>query len=137
MSLNIKNEFLNFKKKELIKYSQICLDKFYNKKVFEPLLDEYLNARYNEYRTNFTKSDVINNINEKLNQHALTLEMDKNIININLKFFYYLHNIDSTKDRDKRKKIIDKINAFRINKLNIEEIEENIYDLITDNKNII
>ena len=46
MSLNVVNEFIKFKKKTLNSYAKLCLDKYYDKKIFDELLEHYIKIRY-------------------------------------------------------------------------------------------
>ena len=44
--LNVMNTYLKFNRKRLINYSKIILEKYYNKTIFEGLIDAYFNLRY-------------------------------------------------------------------------------------------
>lgn len=46
--LNVMNTYLKFNRKRLINYSKIILEKYYNKTIFEGLIDTYFNLRYTE-----------------------------------------------------------------------------------------
>ena len=46
MANNIAREYIDFSKKNITKYLKIILDKYYAKKIVDPLLEVYINVRY-------------------------------------------------------------------------------------------
>ena len=134
MSLNIYNEYLKFNRKRLINYSKICLDKYYNKHIFESFLDKYFSIRYNDIDNNLN----INNINKELTLLGESLGKDNKLdsIKIILNYFpliYYFDNLIKMNEDD----LLNKINNFRNTKLSLDNIDDSfIKELLLDNKKI-
>ena len=133
MSLNVMNTYLKFNRRRLISYSKIILEKYYNKAIFEELLDTYINLRYDE---------LPNGLNLKLLNKALvnkaedlkTYNMDDVIIILTyFPFIYYLDNFIK-KDVDIT---ISKINNYRVKQLKLDELDNELKNnILSDQKRI-
>ena len=93
MANNIAREYIDFSKKNITKYLKIILDKYYAKKIVDPLLEVYINVRYynNEdikIQRDLYSSYLIKNVNMDLK----TINNDKCIEGFE-KFLEY-HNIE-------------------------------------------
>ena len=73
MANNIAREYIDFSKKNITKYLKIILDKYYAKKIVDPLLEVYINVRY--YNNEDIKyKNFISNINYYLRQKAIEMK---------------------------------------------------------------
>ena len=73
MANNIAREYIDFSKKNITKYLKIILDKYYAKKIVDPLLEVYINVRY--YNNEDIKyKNFTSNINYYLRQKAIEMK---------------------------------------------------------------
>ena len=123
MSCNIIKEYAEFSKKNISKYYEMIMGKYYNKEIVNMFLNNYIDIRYydldiDKYSRNITK------INKKFKDiYENIAEEDK----ITAKFIYTLFDIifylDDVLEIDNIEKIFDFINKIRIEKLGIDEKE--------------
>ena len=123
MSCNIIKEYAEFSKKNISKYYEMIMSKYYNKEIVDMFLNKYIDIRYydldiDKYSRNITK------INKKFKDiYENIAEEDK----ITAKFIYTLFDIifylDDVLEIDNIEKIFDLINRIRIEKLGIDEKE--------------
>ena len=123
MSCNIIKEYAEFSKKNISKYYEMIMGKYYNKEIVNMFLNNYIDIRYydldiDKYSRNITK------INKKFKDiYENIAEEDK----ITAKFIYTLFDIifylDDVLEIDNIEKIFDFINKIRIEKLGINEKE--------------
>ena len=59
MANNISREYIDFSKKNITKYLKIILDKYYAKKIVDPLLEVYINVRYYNNEDNAILMDLV------------------------------------------------------------------------------
>ena len=123
MSCNVIKEYAEFSKKNISKYYEMIMGKYYNKEIVNMFLNNYIDIRYydldiDKYSRNITK------INKKFKDiYENIAEEDK----ITAKFIYTLFDIifylDDVLEIDNIEKIFDLINKIRIEKLGIDEKE--------------
>ena len=121
MSCNIIKEYAEFSKKNISKYYEMIMGKYYNKEIVNMFLNNYIDIRYydldiDKYSRNITK------INKKFKDiYESIAEEDK----ITAKFIYIMFDIifylDDVLETDDIEKIFDLINKIRIEKLGINE----------------
>lgn len=134
MSLNVMKEYLKFNKKRLINYTKICLEKYYNKSIFENLLETYFNVRYYEIPDTLTTTII----NKTLVKEAEILSKNYDIedIKIILEYFPCIYYFDhfSKKDIDD---LLLKINNFRAKTLSLEPLDSSLKkDIQEDEKKL-
>ena len=120
MSCNIVKEYADFSKKNITKYYELIMGKFYDKELVNTFVNKYIDIRYydldtDKYSRNLTKinknlTEIYNNIEEKKD----TAKFIKILFDI----IFYLDDVLETKNLDN---IIDIINKIRIEKLGIKE----------------
>ena len=110
MANNIAREYIDFSKKNITKYLKIILDKYYAKKIVDPLLEVYINVRY--YNNEDIKyKNFTSNINYYLRQKAIEMkenEDEDTIFKIKNTFylFKYILYFDNVEDYESLKKVI-------------------------------
>lgn len=132
--LNVMNTYLKFNRKRLINYSKIILEKYYNKTIFEGLIDTYFNLRYTELPSGLCAKVI----NKDLVKKAEILSKDNDVddIKLILSYFPFIYYLDGflKKDIDV---IEDKVNDFRFKQLNLEPIDDELKSTwISDKKRI-
>ena len=132
--LNVMNTYLKFNRKRLINYSKIILEKYYNKTIFEGLIDTYFNLRYTELPSGLCAKVI----NKDLVKKAEILSKDNDVddIKLILSYFPFIYYLDGflKKDIDV---IVDKVNDFRFKQLNLEPIDDELKSTwISDKKRI-
>ena len=78
MSYNIIEEYVQFIKKEYLKFYKIVLRTKYNKKMIEPLLDRYIVVRYYNETVFASQKDVVERINKDLSRVIYSLMKTSN-----------------------------------------------------------
>lgn len=134
MSLNVMNTYLKFNRKRLISYSKIILEKYYNKNIFENLLDTYINCRYVDIPDNISAKFI----NKELVKKAEELSKEEEVLDIKLvlSYFPFIYYLDSflKKDVDVT---IEKINDFRKKNLKLDNLDSDFKtSLVNDRKRI-
>lgn len=124
MSLNVVNEFIKFKKKTLNSYAKLCLDKYYDKKIFDELLDHYIKIRYYDELDLMTSKSFIKKINNQLIEKAKEIVIDSKNNNIEhlLYFFVFVYQLDGLIKLDVNL-LVDKINKYRKDTLHLEKLD--------------
>lgn len=127
MTLNVMNEYLKFNRKRLVNYSKICLEKYYDKNIFEPFLDTYFNIRYYEIPEGLNARII----NKELVSCAEELAQNKKIddIKILLQYFPYVYYFDGFLKKDVDE-LISKIDEFRLKVLNLDSMDSTLKDTI-------
>lgn len=106
MSYNIIDEYINFIKKEYLKFYKIILRTKYNKQVIEPLLDRYIMVRYYNETIYASNKDVVERINKELSRVIFSLMKKSNeelLKNIYALFGYIMYYDDCFLISDERK----------------------------------
>lgn len=125
MSLNVIKEFINFDKNRINDIARIVLGKYYNKPVFNTLLDTYISIRYYDAFGDIKSGKtigVINNYLTKCGQNLTTSNQD--IIKYSLTFFGFVYYFDGVSSRFNNKEILIKVNNFRTTKLGLNNLDE-------------
>lgn len=128
MSLNIMNEFIHFKVDTISSYAAICLDKNYKKQTFSKLANTYVKIRYEDFDNELANTHSKNRIVSILNNHLISKaqKLNKTADNKSLKqmlyFFGFVYHLDNVLDNYSDNEIINKINDYRKNVLNLEPI---------------
>lgn len=78
MTYNIIEEYIQFVKKEYLKFYKIILRTKYNKKLIEPLLDRYIMVRYYNETVFASRKDVVERINKELSRVIVSLMKTSN-----------------------------------------------------------
>lgn len=121
MSCNIIKEYAEFNKKNINKYYELIMGKFYDKELVNLFVNNYIDIRYydldtDKYSRNITK------INKKFKELSETIEEEKKtkakFISVLFDIIYYLDDVIET---DNKEEIIELINKIRIEKLGINE----------------
>ena len=135
MSVNIIKEYAEFSKKNIDKYFELIMGKFYDKELVDKFLSEYINIRYydldtDKYSRNITKinkklTDVYNNISEK--------EKEAKFIHIMFDVILYLDDVLEIDNIDEIFKLIDQIRKEKIG-INEEDFITKFKELYEKNK---
>lgn len=141
MANNIAREYIDFSKKNISKYLKLILDKYYAKKVVDPLLDTYINIRY--YNNEDIKyKNFESNINYYLKQKAIEMKEDTDedvVFKVKSTFylFKYILYFDNVTPYESLKKIILDIDEYRNEELGINDdtFIDTFYTLIKENEN--
>lgn len=140
MANNIAREYIDFSKKNITKYLKIILDKYYAKKIVDPLLEVYINVRY--YNNEDIKyKNFTSNINYYLRQKAIEMkenEDEDTIFKIKNTFylFKYILYFDNVEEYESLKKVILEIDEYRNEELglNDETFIDTLYELVKENE---
>ena len=140
MANNIAKEYIDFSKKNIIKYLKIILDKYYSKKIVDPLLEEYINIRY--YNNEDTKyKNFESNINYYLKQKAIEIKEDADediVFKVKNTFylFKYILCFDNVTSYELLKEIILEIDEYRNKTLGLNEdtFSDTLYNLVKENE---
>ena len=140
MANNIAREYIDFSKKNITKYLKIILDKYYAKKIVDPLLEVYINVRY--YNNEDIKyKNFTSNINYYLRQKAIEMkenEDEDTIFKIKNTFylFKYILYFDNVEEYESLKKVILEIDEYRNEELglNDETFIDSLYELVKENE---
>ncbi len=121
MSLNVIKEYADFSKKNISKYFELIMGKYYDKTLTNKYLDKYIDIRYydldtDKYSRNITKiKKTLKEIYESTEEEKKTLA----------KFIYMLFDImlylDDVIEVENTDEIMNIINQIRIQKLGIDE----------------
>lgn len=130
MSLNVMNEYIDFKKKAIHQYASLCLDKYYHKKIFDVLLDCYVHIRY--YNINDDLNDkkgrdkIAFLINKSLVKEAKKLVIEDNQAKVEamLNFFGFVYQLDGVLEVKDYESVILDINHYRIHKLSLDRMDD-------------
>ena len=132
--LNIMNTYLKFNRKRLISYSKVILEKYYDKTIFEGLLDTYFNLRYVELPSGLCAKVI----NKELVKKAEILSEENNVddIRLILSYFPFIYYIDGFLNKD-IDVTIDKINDYRFKQLKLDKLDNEFKsNLVNDRKRI-
>ena len=140
MANNIAREYIDFSKKNITKYLKIILDKYYAKKIVDPLLEVYINVRY--YNNEDIKyKNFTSNINYYLRKKAIEMkenEEEDTIFKIKNTFylFKYILYFDNVEDYESLKKVILEVDEYRNEELglNDETFIDTLYELVKENE---
>lgn len=123
MSNNIMEEYINFSKKCIHKYIKKIMDRQFDSDIFDDLIKTYIDARYyNIYEQKYKTFET--NISYYLLKTTLELlknEKEEQKIKIMFSIFEYILYFDNVMECDSAKKVIKKLNDFRMDKLKINE----------------
>lgn len=125
-------EYIEFSKKNILKYLKLILEKYYDKEIVESLVETYINIRY--YNIDQKTKNLEKNINYYLKQKVTEILDEKEekikIIFYTFKYILYLDNV-----KDYEKSIIEEIIEYRKSiSLENDEFKEEITKLIKENE---
>ena len=125
-------EYIEFSKKNILKYLKLILEKYYDKEIVESLVETYINVRY--YNIDQKTKNLEKNINYYLKQKVTEILDEKEekikIIFYTFKYILYLDNV-----KDYEKSIIEEIVEYRKSiSLENNEFKEEITKLIKENE---
>lgn len=140
MANNIAKEYIDFSKKNIIKYLKVILEKYYNKTLVDSLLEEYISVRYyNNEERKFKSLEA--NLNYYLKEKSKVLnsdadeEMSFRIKNTFYLFKYILY-FDNVLECGSLKEKILEIDEFRNETLCLNDMlfVDNFYKLVKENE---
>lgn len=140
MANNIAKEYIDFSKKNIIKYLKVILEKYYNKTLVDSLLEEYISVRYyNNEERKFKSLEA--NLNYYLKEKSKVLnsdadeEMSFRIKNTFYLFKYILY-FDNVLECESLKEKILEIDEFRNETLCLNDMlfVDNFYKLVKENE---
>lgn len=125
-------EYIEFSKKNILKYLKLILEKYYDKEIVESLVETYINIRY--YNIDQKTKNLEKNINYYLKQKVTEILDEKEekikIIFYTFKYILYFDNV-----KEYEKKIIEEIVEYRKSiSLENDEFKEEITKLIKENE---
>ena len=127
-------EYIEFSKKNILKYLKLILEKYYDKEIVESLVETYINIRY--YNIDQKTKNLEKNINYYLKQKVTEIldEKEKKIKIIFYTFKYILY-FDNVKEYDNLKNLIEEIVEYRKSiSLENDEFKDEIIKLIKENE---
>ena len=120
MSNNMFSEYISYSKKCLQKYAKKIIGSEYNQEIFDVFLKVYIDARYynaaKDYENGFLLN-IVYNLREQYDR--LTGGKEDKKIEYAFKVFKFLLYFDNVREAESAKKIIDEIEDFRKNELDI------------------
>ena len=127
-------EYIEFSKKNILKYLKLILEKYYDKEIVESLVETYINIRY--YNIDQKTKNLEKNINYYLKQKVTEIldekEKKKKIIFYTFKYILYFDNV---KEYDNLKNLIEEIVEYRKSiSLENDEFKDEIIKLIKENE---
>lgn len=125
-------EYIEFSKKNILKYLKLILEKYYDKEIVESLVETYINIRY--YNIDQKTKNLEKNINYYLKQKVTEiLDEKEEKIKIIFYTFKYILYFDNVKEYEKN--IIEEIVEYRKSiSLENDEFKEEITKLIKENE---
>ena len=125
-------EYIEFSKKNILKYLKLILEKYYDKEIVESLVETYINIRY--YNIEQKTKNLEKNINYYLKQKVTEILDEKEekikIIFYTFKYILYFDNV-----KEYEKSIIEEIVEYRKSiSLENSEFKEEITKLIKENE---
>lgn len=140
MATNITREYIDFSKKNIIKYLKLILDKYYSRKITDELLDVYIDVRYNNiYELKY--NNLESNINYYMKKTAIEMNRDKDedyifkVKNVFYLFKYILY-FDNVLEYDSLKTLVLEIDEYRNNTLGLydEMFVDTLSSLVKENE---
>ena len=127
-------EYIEFSKKNILKYLKLILEKYYDKEIVESLVETYINIRY--YNIDQKTKNLEKNINYYLKQKVTEiLDEKEEKIKIIFYTFKYILYFDNVKEYDNLKNIIEEIVEYRKSiSLENDEFKDEITKLIKENE---
>lgn len=127
-------EYIEFSKKNILKYLKLILEKYYDKEIVESLVETYINIRY--YNIDQKTKNLEKNINYYLKQKVTEiLDEKEEKIKIIFYTFKYILYFDNVKEYESLKNIIEEIVEYRKSiSLENDEFKEEITKLIKENE---
>ena len=128
----VEEEYIEFSKKNILKYLKLILEKYYDKEIVESLVETYINVRY--YNIDQKTKNLEKNINYYLKQKVTEILDEKEekikIIFYTFKYILYFDNV-----KEYEKSIIEEIVEYRKSiSLENSEFKEEITKLIKENE---
>lgn len=123
MSCNIVNEYISFSKKTMKKYLELILEHYFDRDIYDELINAYINTRYynlyekvdNHFETNivhYLKLSLVD-IKDDSKYHKKAKYM--------FSMFKYILYFDNVRECPSVKNLIKEIDEFRKKELNIDE----------------
>lgn len=127
-------EYIEFSKKNILKYLKLILEKYYDKEIVESLVETYINIRY--YNIDQKTKNLEKNINYYLKQKVTEiLDEKEEKIKIIFYTFKYILYFDNVKEYESLKNIIEEIVEYRKSiSLENDEFKEEITKLLKENE---
>lgn len=127
-------EYIEFSKKNILKYLKLILEKYYDKEIVESLVETYINIRY--YNIDQKTKNLEKNINYYLKQKVTEILDEKGEkIKIIFYTFKYILYFDNVKEYESLKNIIEEIVEYRKSiSLENDEFKDEITKLIKENE---
>lgn len=127
-------EYIEFSKKNILKYLKLILEKYYDKEIVESLVETYINIRY--YNIDQKTKNLEKNINYYLKQKVTEiLDEKEEKIKIIFYTFKYILYFDNVKEYDNLKNLIEEIVEYRKSiSLENDEFKDEITKLIKENE---
>lgn len=121
---NISKDYVSFVKKNIYSYIKLIMGNYFDKAIFDALLDTYINVRYyNMYESKY--KDPVSNINYYLKSRVSKLMVDnnnyQNVIKEMDRLFKYIYYLDDVKKCDNLRLMILEIDKYRVNNLGIND----------------
>lgn len=141
MDYNIVLKYISFIKREYLEFFSILFRNKYQKKVFEELIDTYINVRYYNETDFRSEKDFMSRINKELVKvyEKLKVENDENILKNAVALFVYIVYFDDIYEDENNASLIDDlINDENIQIVNKEFLRDELlkwYLDLKDNKN--
>lgn len=127
-------EYIEFSKKNILKYLKLILEKYYDKEIVESLVETYINIRY--YNIDQKTKNLEKNINYYLKQKVTEiLDEKEEKIKIIFYTFKYILYFDNVKEYDNLINLIEEIVEYRKSiSLENDEFKDEITKLIKENE---
>ena len=99
MGLNVMKEFIAFDKRRIRECGKIVLESYFNRNVFEGMLESYIAVRYYDVYGDIKRSRKIGIINEHLEMIYKEMDSYRYDNGITLEFFGFVYYFDGISTR--------------------------------------
>lgn len=118
--VNISRDYVSFVKKNIYSYIKMIMGKYFDKAVFDMLLDTYINVRYYDmYESKY--KDIVSNINYYLRNKINKVIINKDIAKKMYALFKYIYYLDDVKKCNDYKLLVLEINDYRKNIFRLDD----------------
>lgn len=119
MGLNVMKEFIAFDKRRIRECGKIVLESYFNRNVFEGMLESYIAVRYYDVYGDIKRSRKIGIINEHLEMIYKEMDSYRDDNGITLEFFGFVYYFDGISTRFSMDELCERIGKFRRDKLGL------------------